>query len=425
MSKTGTTSLANALDILGFKTKDNMGVTRYARGDLGSVDLDVIESYDAHTDTPIPSFYRELDAKFPGSKFVLTVRERDAWLKSCKKQFTQRFADVQTEAHKQLFIDLYGTDVFDEQRFASGYERFVDAARNYFNDRPRDLLTIDITAGDGWEELCRFLGRSVPDIPFPRANVTQITWMNVEDLVAIAKLGGRELMQRYDARSVYREGGGLARALQRLPERVSSLIGRDGVAVALQAANKVVRGGLSRLAPNIPVLSRAEVAVPYAERRFWNHFWLIDALDGQDAFASRNGRFSIDIALIEDARPLYGVVYEPVADSVYYGMVGKGSFRRTQSDPPVRLVPRRRESPGLRAPRVPSVALADSQSLAICAAIDGEAKFDRVLQGSMEWSTAAAHAILRAAGMHVRDCDSSRELEYNKPNLSNMALRIE
>src|SRR5438105_11325665 len=79
LSKTGTTSLANALQILGYKTKDNMGVVNYATHDLSSVHLEVVEAYDALTDTPIPSFYRELDARYPGSRFILTVRDSDEW----------------------------------------------------------------------------------------------------------------------------------------------------------------------------------------------------------------------------------------------------------------------------------------------------------------------------------------------------------
>lgn len=198
LSKTGTTSLANALQILGYKTKDNMGVVNYAKGDIGSVDLDFVETHDALTDTPIPSFYRELDARYPGSKFILTARESEGWLMSCKKQFTDRFAKVQTDAHTRLFMDLYGTDVFDAQRFASGYARFVDGVREYFKDRPQDLLIINVAGGEGWEQLCPFLGRAVPDVPFPKANVTQVRWMSVDDIVAVATLAGEELMQHYD-----------------------------------------------------------------------------------------------------------------------------------------------------------------------------------------------------------------------------------
>src|SRR5438552_620942 len=193
LSKTGTTSLANALQILGYKTKDNMGVVKYATGDLSSVDLHVVDANDALTDTPIPSFYRELDTKYPGSKFILTVRDSEGWLKSCKKQFTQRFAQVQTDAHKRLFIDLYGTDVFDDERFASGYARFADGVAEYFKDRPHDLLIIDVAAGEGWEKLCPFLEQPIPD-----ANVTQVRWISVDDIVTVATLAGEELMRRYE-----------------------------------------------------------------------------------------------------------------------------------------------------------------------------------------------------------------------------------
>ena len=89
LSKTGTTSLARALEILGYKTRDYLGVTRYSPSDLSSIDLQIIDSNDAFTDTPIPSFYRELDTRYPGSKFILTVRDTDDWLQSCKKQFSQ------------------------------------------------------------------------------------------------------------------------------------------------------------------------------------------------------------------------------------------------------------------------------------------------------------------------------------------------
>jgi len=88
----------------------------------------------------------------------------------------------QTAAHKRLFEDLYGTDVFDEQRFAAGYQKFVTAVFEYFKGRPKDLLVMNVSAGDGWEKLCPFLGKPIPGVPFPKANVTQILWMNIDDV---------------------------------------------------------------------------------------------------------------------------------------------------------------------------------------------------------------------------------------------------
>ncbi len=438
LSKTGTTSLANALQILGYKTRDNLGVVKYATGDLSSVDLEVVDAFDALTDTPIPSFYRELDARFPNSKFILTVRDSDEWLKSCKKQFTQRFADVQTDAHKRLFIDLYGTDVFDEQRFASGYAKFVDGVRDYFKDRPRDLLTINIASGAGWDTLCRFLERPVPEIPFPKANVTQVRWMGIEEVVAVATEAGLELMQRYDGeRHVgfnvdHRPRTQLHAGKKLFARAVETVLGKDRVQAATRAAHKVIVTGLTKLNPHIPVLSRAGNIVPYAQRRVWNHLWLVDPLDGERAFAGGTKEFSINIALIEDGRPIYGVVYAPAKDTIYYGRVGKGAYRREQGREPVRLPVT--ENP-TRPPIAPAGARrqrevaeqgheASSHALAMCVLAEETTKGEATLQPSMEWQTAAAHAILSCAAMRVCEGASGRELSYNKKDLSTDLVKV-
>ena len=439
LSKTGTTSLANALQILGYKTKDNMGVGKYATGDLSSVDLDVVDANDALTDTPIPSFYRELDARFPWSKFILTVRDSEGWLKSCKKQFTKRFAEVQTDAHKRLFLDLYGTDVFDDQRFANGYATFVDGVREYFKDRPHDLLTIDIAAGEGWEKLCPFLERPVPDLPFPKANVTQVRWMSIDDVIAVAAQAGRELMQRYEGE---RQGAGLgggvknnrrSATVKQLFERVvQTMRGEDAVHAAVRAAHKVIVGGLTRLNPQIPVLSGTGEMVPYDVRREWNHLWLVDPLDGEQAFANGSGDFSVNIALIEDGRPIYGVVHAPATGTTYYASAGKGAYRRGRGGEPVRLTPSRdSKRPATGAARTRRAdasteqgARASSDALAMCMLAEGTEHGESTFQPSMEWQTAAAQAILNAAGLRVYERESGKELTYNKKDLANRVVQV-
>ena len=436
LSKTGTTSLANALQILGYNTKDNMGVVKYAAGDLSSVDLDTVDAFDAVTDTPVPSFYRELDARYPGSKFILTVRDSDGWLKSCKKQFTQRFAEVQTVAHKRLFTDLYGTDVFDAQGFRNGYERFVDGARNYFKDRPRDLLIINIAAGEGWDELCRFLGQPVPDIPFPKANVTQVRWMSIDDVIAVATQAGLELLQRYEGER--RAGHGSqhthSRGVMKFVERVVRTVLHENAAhAAVRAAHKVIVRGLTKLNPEIPVLSRAGDLAPHGVRREWNHLWLVDPLDGEGTFSSGNADFSINIALVEDGRPIYGVVYAPATDTIYYGVAGKGAYGRVNGGEPVRLTPRGnpvRPAIAVVGRRISTAAaeqdgMASSRALAMCALLEGPANGESMFQPSMEWQTAAAQAILNCAGMRVFESESGRELRYNKEDLANSFVKVE
>jgi 3'-phosphoadenosine 5'-phosphosulfate (PAPS) 3'-phosphatase len=438
LSKTGTTSLANALQILGYGTRDNMGIVKYTAGELSSVDLNAVEAFDALTDTPIPSFYRELDARYPGSKFILTVRDADGWLASCKKQFTQRFAQLQTDAHRRLFLDLYGTDVFDQERFASGYDRFVHGVGEYFRHRPGDLLMINITAGEGWEKLCPFLGRPVPDIAFPKANVTRITWMNIDDLVAVARQGGLELMRRFEGASGGPLGAsigqdGRVRGRRRLLARMlRRLLDHDALEAGVEACHRAVLKGLGNLNAQIPALSRAGASVPYSERRQWNHLWLIDPLDGEGAFVSGKDDFTVNIALIEDGRPIYGVVYAPARDTTYYGRAGERSYRRVGDSPAVKLV--------ARSPQAQDVGLGvlpvahppsdwpggpASLALSMCTAIDGNAGRDRIFRGSMEWHTGAADAVVRSAGMHVCECDSGTELMYNKPDFSNHSFTIE
>jgi 3'-phosphoadenosine 5'-phosphosulfate (PAPS) 3'-phosphatase len=438
LSKTGTTSLANALQILGYKTKDNMGVVKYATGDLSSVDLNVVNAHNALTDTPIPSFYRELDAAYPGSQFILTVRDNEEWLKSCRKQFTQRDAERQNEAHKRLFIDLYGTDVFDAQGFGNGYRRFVDGVRDYFKDRPQDLLIFDISGGEGWEKLCTFLDRPLPDIPFPKANVTQVRWMNIDDVIAVARRGGAELMRRFERRHGMDAHGdnrepSRARGARRFVEAaMRTFRPDDAVQVAIRRAHNVIAAGLIKLHPRIAVVSRASDLAAYLERRRWNHYWLVDPLDGEGAFVRGSDTFSVNIALIEDGWPIYGVVYAPAMDMTYYGRAGKGSYRRTDGEEPVPLA-RGRSS---RQPALtfgPSRGQPDSaerqgktssHALAICKLAEGEGSDDWVLQPSMQWRTAAAHAILRSAGMRICDAESGEELSYNKEDFATGPVKI-
>ena len=439
LSKTGTSSLAQALQILGFRTKDYPGISRYAAGDLSSVDMDVVHAHEALTDTPIPSFYRELDRRFPGSKFILTVRDRAGWLKSCMKQFNERFAALQNDAHKQLFIDLYGTDVFDERLFANGYEKFVAGVLQYFRDRPADLLILDIAAGDGWEKLCAFLGRPQPDVPFPKANVTQIRWMRIEDLVALAERAGRELMERRvgsDDAPAATAGAMASRKAKRLLDRVAALAtGSDPTEAACRAALKIVVSGLRSLGPNVPFLSPTETPPDFTERRDWNHLWLVDPLDGRDSYAAGGTDFTVNVALIEDGRPIYGVVHAPALGLTYFGRVGRGANKKLagvdaapllpvvdrsmrQGELPVRPAHDGR-TPGERAGSTSSAALA------ICRAAESGHLAGSCTPSQPEWKCGAAHAVLAATGAFlIGEADSGAEPRYNSPDLFVPSLSI-
>ena len=335
LSKTGTTSLARALEILGFKTRDYLGVTRYSAGDLSSIDLAEIDKNDACTDTPVPSFYRELDIHYPGSKFILTVRDMDGWLKSCKKQFTQNLANKQNVASNQLFMDLYGCTVFDEEKFRRGYTNFTTGVYQYFKSRPQDLLIMDITAGDNWEELCTFLGTPIPEVPFPRANVTQIRWLDINEIIAVARKAGNEIVRAHELTHGFHAGRekpvtkshGAAKSVFEKARHVLQG-GSDGIQQkAIKKVERIINKRLKELNHKIPVISRRNKIPPYSERRNWNHFWLIDPLDSNEGILSPEGDFTLSIALIEDRKPVLGIVHAPATNTSYYAMVGKAAFK--------------------------------------------------------------------------------------------------
>jgi len=170
--KTGTTSMAAALGLLGYRVTSIFGRdddleelrrTYVARG------LEIARTVDAVQDMPWPLMYRELDAAFPGAHFILTWRETDRWIASIRSHFGTNPAVLQALT--------YGPDaaypVGHEDRYRAVYDRHNAEVRAYFRDRPGDLLEMNLSHGDGWAPLCGFLGRPVPDAPFPSSNTAQ------------------------------------------------------------------------------------------------------------------------------------------------------------------------------------------------------------------------------------------------------------
>jgi 3'(2'), 5'-bisphosphate nucleotidase len=331
------------------------------------------------------------------------------------KQFSPRFAEGQSEPNKRLFEDLYGTNVFDEAKFANGYERFVAGVMEYFRGRPGDLLVLNVAAGEGWDRLCPFLGKAVPDMPFPKANVTQIRWMKMEDLVAVAEEAGRALLQRFDGEFAPGVRGDRPSGLRLLDRAAKSVLGRDTTEAAATSAYKVLSGGLRKLNAEMPILAPSKDATPYSERKRWNHVWLVDPLDGKEAFAAGRSDFSINIALIEDGRPIYGVVHAPAKGVTYYGRSGKGVNKRQPDGASVCLAPRP-SSPA--AVGHAGAGNGGSLSLALCAQLESGVSATITCPPCMEWSVAAAHALITAANLRLCEIGSGAELSYNSMALA-------
>lgn len=129
--------------------------------------IEQADYYDAVQDMPWPEFYRLLDETFPGSKFILTLRDEDRWIRSV----TDHFGDEYIDSHQRF----YGVPVAtgNEDVYREHFRRHNREVIAYFADRPDDLLVMDITAGDGWEPLGAFLGVRTPPWPFPRTNANE------------------------------------------------------------------------------------------------------------------------------------------------------------------------------------------------------------------------------------------------------------
>ncbi|HEX7247454.1 MAG TPA: sulfotransferase [Actinomycetota bacterium] len=166
--KTGTTSLRLALEELGYRVTGPNGVHRKGMNTAMALAIahDLLPRFDAFQDNPWANLFREMDGEAPGSRFVLTVRPEEAWLRSVVGHFGPR----STPMREWIYGAGFGSPIGNEELYAERYRRHNREVLEHFAERPDDLLVMDITEGDGWAELCPFLGRPVPDAPFPHSN---------------------------------------------------------------------------------------------------------------------------------------------------------------------------------------------------------------------------------------------------------------
>ncbi len=202
-----------------------------------------------------------------------------------------------------------------------------------------------------------------------------------------------------------------------------------------KASHQVIVEGLMRSYPDIPILSEEGADIPYLERRDWERFWLVDPLDGTKEFIKRNGEFTVNIALIENGRPVLGVIYVPVQDKLYFGGLNQGAWIQSgdsvaspinvrQPNPEIGLtvvMSRSHPSPDLEA-FLTTINVKESvsvgSSLKLCVVAEGEADIYPRLGPTMEWDTAAGHAVVEAAGGQVCTPEGGA-VKYNKANLLN------
>jgi len=193
-------------------------------------------------------------------------------------------------------------------------------------------------------------------------------------------------------------------------------------------SNEIIMRGLARIS-NYPIVTEESVVPPYEERRYWEKFWLVDPLDGTKNFIAKDGEFTINIALIEKAKPILGIVYAPALKGMYWGQEGKGAFKNGKR---IRNDSKRTELIGAesRFHSTPEdraffqkhnikVVKTYGAALKICKLAEGEIDVYPRFNGTKEWDTAAAHCIAKEAGCKIIDTKTGKEITYNKEDLEN------
>ena len=204
------------------------------------------------------------------------------------------------------------------------------------------------------------------------------------------------------------------------------------------AAHDIIVNALKRISPDVPIISEESRVPDYNERKEWNRFWLVDPLDGTKEFLKKNGEFTVNIALIENNVPVFGVVYIPAKNVTYFGELGKGSFKIENGkqkkiisktpdlDKPVTVVSSRSHGSNDLEEKLSELGvtignnIAAGSSLKFCLVAEGSADIYPRFGPTMEWDTGAGDAVFRYSGEEVR----YSPIRYNKESLLNEGFII-
>ncbi len=219
--------------------------------------------------------------------------------------------------------------------------------------------------------------------------------------------------------------------------------------LADRLAHKAIKVVLSRM--DYPVLSEEGKEIPFEARRDWETFWLVDPLDGTKEFIKKNGEFTVNIALIKKGMPVLGVVFIPVTEALYFGAENAGSYYADLSEQKLSrniddIIHNAQKLPDINnRPHVYTIVasrshlsneteefiqkkkeehgdaelISSGSSIKLCLVAEGKADIYPRLAPTMEWDTAAGHAVAKFAGCKVYNFVTLKELVYNKEDLLN------
>ena len=213
-----------------------------------------------------------------------------------------------------------------------------------------------------------------------------------------------------------------------------------------KAAHKIISSILQE--SKIPILSEEGKSIPYETRKYWDKLWIVDPIDGTKEFIKRNGEFTVNIALIENNRPVIGVIIAPASGVLYFSEKNIGAFKSTTNldyfNPENLLaealpLPLNHENKAytvvasrshlsketeayvenLRTKHGEVEFISKGSSLKLCMVAEGKANCYPRFAPTMEWDTAAGQAICEAAGFQVIDFKTKKSMIYNRENLLN------
>jgi 3'(2'), 5'-bisphosphate nucleotidase len=218
--------------------------------------------------------------------------------------------------------------------------------------------------------------------------------------------------------------------------------------IADKNANTVINAFLTTT--DLPIISEENKQIAFEDRKDWTICWMVDPLDGTKEFVKRNGEFTVNIALIQNNKPVLGVIYVPVSKTLYYGIVSEQKAYKTTLQEHVfsevlignaldEIYPEKEISTTVKVVGSRSHKSAETEafiqqleqqgkkveivskgsSLKFCLVAEGAANIYPRFAPTMEWDTAAGHAICNAVGLKVMQAATTKELQYNKENLLN------
>lgn len=165
--KTGTTSMNAALTMLGYRTTSYFGVWEEDIAETVHAQARAkLDEFDAFEDMPWPCIYPDLDIWVPDSRFILTTRDTDRWYDSV----LNHFGGVSNPMREWIYGEGFGAPQDNEEHYKRVYNQHYREVREYFKNRPGDILELSMEHGFSWEPLCEFLREPVPNQPFPKKN---------------------------------------------------------------------------------------------------------------------------------------------------------------------------------------------------------------------------------------------------------------